>query len=92
MPKINFKKWETARQKPDGLPSELDIIISMYGLYLDVTQAAECLNCKYCTVRELILSGRLKASRNAKNAPYRISAVDLVRYIKSTQIKGDEPA
>lgn len=80
MSKANFKSYQKA-EKSD-LPSMVDIVVAKYGPYLSVEQVAECIGSKYLSVYGRIRSGRIRSSRDGDHGPYKVSAVDVVKYME----------
>lgn len=83
MPKVDFKAYsKPTRQR---MPSDLEIVVSVYGPYLTVKEIAECIKCDYQKALLLVNSGAIRSSRTGKNGGHIISAADLVSYIRENR-------
>ena len=85
MSKVNFKTYQ--KSEKSDLPSMVDIVVAKYGLYLSVEQVAECIGAKYLSAYGRIRSGKIRSPRDNNHGPYKVSAIDLVKYMElnSTQ-------
>jgi hypothetical protein len=52
------------------MPSVLQLIVSCYGPFLSLKDAAECLHRSYEIIYALVRSGALRACRTGKNGGY----------------------
>jgi predicted DNA-binding transcriptional regulator AlpA len=87
MPKVDFKAYTRVKEK-NALPSQLDIIISKYGLYLKASQVAECLGIKRDLIYGLLSIGSIKSKRiGGPNGTIRISAVELAKYMDGCDMR-----
>jgi excisionase family DNA binding protein len=68
------------------LPSDLEIIVSVYGPYLTLEQTAKCLDMSYQTTYGCVRAGSLKASRNGQRGSYRIPAVEIVKWMEKNKV------
>jgi excisionase family DNA binding protein len=80
MPRVNFKSYQNS--EPSGMPSELQLIVSTYGPYLTIKDAAQCLRRTYGTVYGLVRAGELKAARTGRKGEYIIPANEIVCYVR----------
>ena len=79
MPRVNFKSY---MNDSNSIPTELQIIVSTYGPYLTLKDAAQCLHRSYETIYDLVRSGTLKASRTGKRGGYIIPANAIITFVK----------
>jgi excisionase family DNA binding protein len=86
LPKVNFKSYLNPPTPRERLPSDLEIIVSVYGPYLTLEQAAKCLGQSYQTTYGCVRAGSLKASRNGQRGSYRIPAVEIVKWMEKNKV------
>jgi excisionase family DNA binding protein len=79
MPKVNFKSYLKNTQ---NMPTELQLIVSCYGPFLSLKEAAECLHRSYETIYALVRSDALRACRTGKNGQYIVSANDIAKFFE----------
>jgi excisionase family DNA binding protein len=84
--KVNFKSY-LAVTPHEHLPSDLEIIVATYGRpYLSLSETAECIGMSYQSIYALVRAGAIRSSRDGRRGSYRISAVEIARYMNSHQI------
>lgn len=84
MPKVNFKSYQ---QDPSS-PSQLDLIVAQFGPYLTLDDFTQCFKIKRTIAYGLLKGNQIAHTRTSgKNGCYRISAVDIVKYIEKNAVK-----
>ena len=84
MPKVNFKSYQ---QNP-STPSQLDIIVAQFGPYLTLDEFTQCLKIKRTIAYGLLKAKQIAYTRTSGNSgSYRISAIDLVKYVEKHAVK-----
>lgn len=85
MPKVNFKSYQ---EKPQSGSTQLDLIVEQFGPYLTLEEFAQCMKIKRTIAYGLLKAKQIAHTRTSgKSGCYRISAVDIVKYIEKNAVK-----